>query len=181
MTIIDLYSIVFRGTALCEFPKGIKMDKEGDIDAALRELEEETQIKKDSVKILEKNPISYTFTGSDSLIYTVNYFVGLLKIAEGETIKRSAFIDEVGCSNTLNSTSQSESMRQGRITLDFVRSKWAPTKKSSNLSLRGSFISEEIRDVKWVGERDIEKTVNAAQTYCYKLALEKINKHFNFE
>ena len=68
----------FRGTLLWEIPKGRKVNnKESDIDCAIREVEEETGIKKEDYKIIPniKKKVSYI---SNNVKYVFIYFIGII-------------------------------------------------------------------------------------------------------
>jgi len=68
----------FRGQLLWEIPKGRKINnKESDIDCAIREVEEETGIKKEFYKIIPnvKKKVSYI---SNGVKYVFIYFLGIV-------------------------------------------------------------------------------------------------------
>lgn len=61
------------------FPKGRRIPKESDVDCALREFQEETDIPKDNIQILPVNPIEEIFVGSNGVRYRHVYFLASCK------------------------------------------------------------------------------------------------------
>jgi 8-oxo-dGTP pyrophosphatase MutT (NUDIX family) len=61
------------------FPKGRRMRGESDIDCALREFSEETNIPRESFIVLKNIVLEETFMGLNGVRYRHVYFVGLLK------------------------------------------------------------------------------------------------------
>ena len=61
------------------FPKGRRMRGETDLDCAIREFEEETNIPKEAYKIREDLVFTETFVGTNKVKYKHIYFVTLLK------------------------------------------------------------------------------------------------------
>lgn len=64
------------------FPKGRRMRGESDVDCALREFDEETNIPRDSFIILRNLVLEETFTGLNGVQYRHMYFIALLKTPE---------------------------------------------------------------------------------------------------
>lgn len=60
------------------FPKGRRMRKETDLDCALREFFEETNIQKDSYTLCRNLQFSEIFKGTNGIMYKHIYFIGLL-------------------------------------------------------------------------------------------------------
>lgn len=60
------------------FPKGRKDNNETNRECALRELEEETHIDIETVKLYDIPPYEETYTGLDGMIYKTIYFVGAI-------------------------------------------------------------------------------------------------------
>jgi 8-oxo-dGTP pyrophosphatase MutT (NUDIX family) len=60
------------------FPKGRRMRKETDIDCAVREFFEETNISRDSYTLCRNLQFSETFKGTNGVMYKHIYFIGLL-------------------------------------------------------------------------------------------------------
>ena len=68
----------FRGTRLWEIPKGRKTNnKESDIDCAIREVEEETGVKKEFYKIIPNIKKKVSFI-SNNVKYVFIYFIGII-------------------------------------------------------------------------------------------------------
>jgi ADP-ribose pyrophosphatase YjhB (NUDIX family) len=61
------------------FPKGRRMRGETDLDCALREFTEETNIPRDAFVVLRNIVLEETFVGLNGIRYRHVYFVGLLK------------------------------------------------------------------------------------------------------
>ncbi len=61
------------------FPKGRRMRGESDLDCALREFHEETNISREAYSILNNIRLEETFTGLNGIRYRHVYFVALLK------------------------------------------------------------------------------------------------------
>jgi 8-oxo-dGTP pyrophosphatase MutT (NUDIX family) len=82
--LLDLKTLLFDSpSALSEpewgFPKGRRMKVESDIDSALREFFEETNIPKEAFDIRENMSFTETFVGTTKVRYKHLYFVALLK------------------------------------------------------------------------------------------------------
>ena len=60
------------------FPKGRRMRKETDMDCAMREFFEETNIPRDAYTLCRNLQFSETFSGTNGVIYKHIYFIGLL-------------------------------------------------------------------------------------------------------
>ena len=60
------------------FPKGRRMRKETDMDCAVREFFEETNIPRDSYTLCRNLQFSETFKGTNGVMYKHIYFIGLL-------------------------------------------------------------------------------------------------------
>lgn len=60
------------------FPKGRRMRKESDIDCAIREFFEETNIARDAYTLCRNLQFSETFQGTNGVMYKHIYFIGLL-------------------------------------------------------------------------------------------------------
>lgn len=60
------------------FPKGRRMRKETDIDCAIREFFEETNIPRDSYTLCRNLQFTETFRGTNGIMYKHIYFIGLL-------------------------------------------------------------------------------------------------------
>jgi 8-oxo-dGTP pyrophosphatase MutT (NUDIX family) len=61
------------------FPKGRRMRGETDLDCAIREFGEETNIPREAYVILRNIVLEETFTGLNNIVYRHVYFVALLK------------------------------------------------------------------------------------------------------
>jgi 8-oxo-dGTP pyrophosphatase MutT (NUDIX family) len=61
------------------FPKGRRMRGESDLDCALREFHEETNISREAYSVLNNIRLEETFTGLNGIRYRHVYFVALLK------------------------------------------------------------------------------------------------------
>lgn len=62
------------------FPKGRRDSHESDLDCALREVWEETGVKKEEIKIIENiEPLQEVFVGTNNIRYCHKYFVGYCK------------------------------------------------------------------------------------------------------
>jgi ADP-ribose pyrophosphatase YjhB (NUDIX family) len=57
------------------FPKGRRVPKESDIDCALREFQEETDIARENIHVLPIKPVEETFIGSNNVKYKHIYFL----------------------------------------------------------------------------------------------------------
>jgi len=82
--LLDLKTLLFDSpSAFSEpewgFPKGRRMKGETDIDCALREFFEETNIPKEAFDIREDMSFTETFVGTNKVRYKHSYFVALLK------------------------------------------------------------------------------------------------------
>ena len=64
------------------FPKGRRAHRETDIDCALREFSEETNIPRESFVICRNLLLSETFNGTNEIPYRHNYFIALLREPE---------------------------------------------------------------------------------------------------
>ena len=62
-----------------EFPKGRKNVKETDIDCALREFSEETDLNKNSVELISDYPVCETYIGSNKTTYRNIYYIAKFK------------------------------------------------------------------------------------------------------
>lgn len=72
------------------FPKGRRNLHETDLACALREFEEETGLKKESIQILSNvEPIIETFTGNNNIKYKHVYYIGLLPSSVEVSMKLS--------------------------------------------------------------------------------------------
>lgn len=60
------------------FPKGRRMRKESDLDCAIREFFEETNIQRESYTLCKNLQFSETFQGTNGIMYKHIYFIGLL-------------------------------------------------------------------------------------------------------
>ena len=63
------------------FPKGRRMRKETDVDCAVREFFEETNITRDAYTLCRNLEFSETFQGTNGVLYKHIYFIGLLSNA----------------------------------------------------------------------------------------------------
>lgn len=61
------------------FPKGRRMRGESDLDCAIREFGEETNIPREAYIVLRNIVLEETFTGLNNIVYRHVYFVALLK------------------------------------------------------------------------------------------------------
>lgn len=61
------------------FPKGRRHQKESDIDCAVREFYEETNISREAYTICKNIVLSETFSGTNNVKYKLIYFLALLK------------------------------------------------------------------------------------------------------
>jgi 8-oxo-dGTP pyrophosphatase MutT (NUDIX family) len=61
------------------FPKGRRTPRETDIDCAIREFSEETNIPRESYVICKNLLLSETFTGTNGIPYKHDYFVAVLR------------------------------------------------------------------------------------------------------
>ena len=61
------------------FPKGRRMRGESDVDCALREFHEETNISREAYSVINNIRLEETFTGLNGIRYRHVYFVALLK------------------------------------------------------------------------------------------------------
>ena len=57
------------------FPKGRRNMKESDLDCAIREFEEETGIQKSEYKLIDMEPITETFLGTNNIRYRHIYYI----------------------------------------------------------------------------------------------------------
>jgi len=64
------------------FPKGRRMRGESDLDCAIREFWEETNISRESYTVCKNLSFTEIFTGTNNVQYKHVYFLGLLKKAE---------------------------------------------------------------------------------------------------
>ena len=64
------------------FPKGRRIRGESDVDCAIREFWEETNISRDAYVVLKNIRLEETFEGLNGITYRHVYFVGLLKHPE---------------------------------------------------------------------------------------------------
>ena len=64
------------------FPKGRRVRGESDVDCAIREFGEETNIPRDSYVVLKNIRLEETFEGLNGIVYRHIYFVALLKKPE---------------------------------------------------------------------------------------------------
>ena len=64
------------------FPKGRRIRGESDVDCAIREFGEETNISRDSYVVLKNIRLEETFEGLNGIVYRHIYFVALLKNPE---------------------------------------------------------------------------------------------------
>ena len=64
------------------FPKGRRIRGESDVDCAIREFGEETNIPRDSYVVLKNIRLEETFEGLNGIVYRHIYFVALLKKPE---------------------------------------------------------------------------------------------------
>jgi len=85
------------------FPKGKKNSKESDVDTALREFEEETLLSKTKVKIIDYQPFTEIFKGSNNKHYCTHYFFAEYPNAEippptytPQCIREKCISEEVG-------------------------------------------------------------------------------------
>jgi 8-oxo-dGTP pyrophosphatase MutT (NUDIX family) len=60
------------------FPKGRRIRCESDIDCAIREFNEETNISRDSYTILKNIQLSETFEGTNGVMYKHTYFLAIV-------------------------------------------------------------------------------------------------------
>jgi 8-oxo-dGTP pyrophosphatase MutT (NUDIX family) len=63
------------------FPKGRRMRGESDLDCAIREFMEETNISRDAYTVCKNLSFTEIFTGTNNVQYKHVYFLGLLKRA----------------------------------------------------------------------------------------------------
>jgi 8-oxo-dGTP pyrophosphatase MutT (NUDIX family) len=63
------------------FPKGRRMRGESDLDCAIREFFEETNISRDAYTVCKNLSFTEVFTGTNNIQYKHVYFLGLLKTA----------------------------------------------------------------------------------------------------
>jgi len=61
------------------FPKGRRAPRESDMDCAIREFSEETNIPRDSYVICKNLLLTETFTGTNGIPYRHDYFVAMLR------------------------------------------------------------------------------------------------------
>jgi 8-oxo-dGTP pyrophosphatase MutT (NUDIX family) len=61
------------------FPKGRRAPRESDMDCAIREFSEETNISRDSYVICKNLLLSESFTGTNGVPYRHDYFIALLR------------------------------------------------------------------------------------------------------
>jgi 8-oxo-dGTP pyrophosphatase MutT (NUDIX family) len=64
------------------FPKGRRIRGESDVDCAIREFNEETNIPRDAYIVLKNIRLEETFEGLNGIVYRHIYFVALMKHSE---------------------------------------------------------------------------------------------------
>jgi len=75
-----------------EFPKGRRSTREGNMDCAIREFEEETDLSKDEYNVLRNViPLSEEFTGSNGVRYKHVYYLALYKGSRDLSINTSRY------------------------------------------------------------------------------------------
>jgi 8-oxo-dGTP pyrophosphatase MutT (NUDIX family) len=71
------------------FPKGRRMRGESDVDCAIREFYEETNIESSAYKVFPDINFNETFVGTNGICYRHTYFVALLKDSKQFTLNQS--------------------------------------------------------------------------------------------
>jgi ADP-ribose pyrophosphatase YjhB (NUDIX family) len=64
------------------FPKGRRFHRESDLDCAIREFTEETNIDRELFIICKNLLLSETFVGTNGILYRHNYYIGVLNTSE---------------------------------------------------------------------------------------------------
>lgn len=71
------------------FPKGRRLHRESDMDCAIREFSEETNIRRDTYVICKNLLLSESFTGTNGVKYKHVYFVCVLRNSEAINLQQS--------------------------------------------------------------------------------------------
>ena len=74
------------------FPKGRRAPRESDIECAIREFSEETNICRDSYIICKNLLLSETFLGTNAILYKHEYFVAVLRNPESIDLEQALTI-----------------------------------------------------------------------------------------
>jgi len=105
------------------FPKGRRFPKESNIQCAIREFCEETDIKKSDINVLQNiGPVEETFTGSNNVIYKHIYYIAELKndicvSVNPDNIHQKAEIGDIQWFNKDDTIKKLELKNKERVTI----------------------------------------------------------------
>lgn len=151
---------------LWEFPKGHKNPYEGAMEAAMRELEEETALEPCRIQLLSDVPMMYTYEGTNGSVYTISYYIGTYD--DTDQIDRESNSSESGPQMIYK-------VRKKYLRLSGDESRVHPSRSASLPDKIFSTIeNDEIDRVKWLNIDQAKSSMSDGYIDCLLVALETL-------